>query len=203
MGQAQLATQHLSIEEWLALEESTGERYEYHFGQVFAMAGGTINHTRIARNAVVALDNHFTDNGKNCEAFQAELKVEINEEGRYVYPDTQAVCGDVEESENVTGAITNPRLVVEVTSESSGDYDRGAKFRYYSRLPSVREYLILEQTQMAATLYRRDEADTLFRRSDYEGGEAVLELRSVDLEVPLEVFYRRVEFAGEEAKVEV
>ena len=203
MGQAQLATQHLSIEEWLALEESTGERYEYHFGQVFAMAGGTRNHSLISGNAFYVIENNFRAKGLPCETHTSDLKIEVDEEGRYVYPDTLAVCGDVEESENVTGAITNPRLVVEVTSESSGDYDRGAKFRYYSRLPSVREYLILEQTQMAATLYRRDEADALFSRSDYEGGETMLELRSVDLEVPLEVFYRRVEFAGEEAKVEV
>ena len=197
MGRLQLATQQLSIEEWLALEQSTGERYEYHFGEVFAMAGGTRAHSLISGNAFYAIEDNFRAKGLPCETHTSDLKIEVNPRGRYVYPDTLAVCEDVEESDKVTGAIKNPRLVVEVTSESSGGYDRGAKFRYYSRLASVREYLILEQTQMAATLYRRGEAGGLFVRLDYEGPEAVVELRSVELEVALEVFYRRVVFDKE------
>lgn len=198
MGHPQLATQHLSIDEWLALEQSTGERYEYHFGEVFAMAGGTRAHSLISGNAFYAVENNFRTKGLPCETHTSDLKIEVNAKGRYVYPDTLAVCDEIEESDKVTGAITNPRLVIEVTSESSGEYDRGAKFRYYSRLPSVREYLILEQTQMAATLYRRGEAGGLFVRLDYEGPASILELRSVELEVTLDVFYRRVEFVSKE-----
>ena len=202
MGDPQVQRKTLSINEWLALEQSEDIRFEYHFGEVFAMAGGTINHTRIGRNALVLLDNHFAAQNKNCEAFQADLKVEVNPKGRYVYPDTVAICGDLEESEHVTGAVRNPILVIEVISESSGNYDQGPKFRHYSRIPSVREYLILDQDQAAATLYRRGGVGELFGRRDFVGMEAVLQLASVGLELPLSSFYRNVNFSTEGQDIE-
>ncbi len=195
MGFAQKKTDTLTIEAWLALEQETGVRYEYHLGEVFAMAGGTLDHTRIGKNTTVELENHFVRSGKNCEAFPAELKVEISPKGRYVYPDTVAVCDEVENSEIVTGAIRNPILVVEVTSESSEAYDHGAKFRYYRRLSSLKEYLILEQAEPVATLYRRNGAGDIFTRHDFEGLDATLTLGSVDLEIPLGRLYRNVAFA--------
>ncbi|MEL7161305.1 MAG: Uma2 family endonuclease [Bacteroidota bacterium] len=198
MGQPQVAKKTYTIEEWLALEEETGERYEYHFGEIFsvsAMAGGSMAHTRISRNALVNIDNHFTGKKKNCEVFSSEAKIQVNTAGRYVYPDTLAVCGDVEESEKVKGAILNPILVIEVVSDSSEAYDRGAKFRYYRRLPSVKEYLILEQVRPAATVYRRQGNGDIFSRYEYEGLEATVALTSIDLELPLGRFYRNVEFS--------
>lgn len=193
MGQPIPKQKDYTIEEWLALERETGERYEYHFGEVFAMAGGTLNHTRIGRNALYELENHFRQSDKSCEAFQSDLKVEIKPNGRYVYPDTLAVCGDIDESDKVTGAVKNPILVIEVVSESSGAYDRGVKFRYYRQLPTVLEYLILEQKEMAATLYRRSGAGDLFVRHEFEGAEATVVLESVGLEVPLGRLYRNVD----------
>ncbi|OAV46157.1 Uma2 family endonuclease [Lewinella sp. 4G2] len=195
MGRPPIAKQHLSIDEWLALEKSTGERYEYHLGEVFAMAGGTRAHSLISGNAFYALEENTRAKGLPCETHASDLKIEVSSKGHYVYPDMLVVCEEVKESDSVAGAITNPQLVIEVTSENSDSYDRGVKFRYYSRLPSVLEYLILDQTQMVATLYRRREKDALFVREDFEGLEATLELRSVELEVQLAVFYRQVEFA--------
>lgn len=201
MGQPPPEQKDYTIDEWLALEQETGERYEYHFGEVFAMAGGTLNHTRIGRNALFELENHFRRSKRPCEAFQAVLKVEIKPNGRYVYPDTLAICGDIDASDKVSGAVKNPVLVIEVVSESSGAYDRGVKFKYYRQLPTVLEYLILEQTDVAATLYRRSGAGDLFVRHEYEGPEAELRLESVGLALPLGRLYRSVQFgegAGEQ-----
>lgn len=200
MGQAEVEKRLYSLEEWLALEESDDIRYEFHFGEVFAMAGGTLNHARIGKNAAYLLEDFFRESGKNCEAFQADLKVEIQKSNRYVYPDTLAVCGDVEESEKITGAITNPVLVIEVVSDSSESYDRGQKYRYYRRLPSVKEYLLLEQKRAGATLYRRNGDGDLFTRIEYEGPEAIIDLQCVELEVPLMSFYRNVELPPKTGK---
>lgn len=77
--------------------------------------------------------------------FSSEFKTQIEEADRYVNPDATAVCGKVDQSDETVGAITNPVLVIEVVSDSSESYDRGQKYRYYRRLPSVKEYLLLEQ----------------------------------------------------------
>lgn len=194
MGQAELQKKQYTIEEWLALEQAEGVRYEYHFGEVFAMAGGTINHGRISGNAYFLIEENFRNKEKNCETFTSDIKVEVKLDGRYVYPDTLAVCGDVERSKKTSGSITNPVLVVEVVSESSGDYDRGDKYRYYKRLPSVKEYLILDQKKPVAILHRRNGSGDIFSTLDYEGMEVEMELTSIDLKLKLGAFYRNVDF---------
>ena len=197
MGQPQLKNEKYTIEEWQKLEESGETRYEFHYGEVFAMAGGTINHGRIGRNALFELENHFRTQGKNCEALTSDIKIEIAKNLRYVYPDTLAVCGDVKESEKITGAITNPVFVIEVLSESSEAYDNGAKFRYYKKLPSLKEYFLIDQHRSLAVLYRRNGTGDIFSRIDFEGMDSLIELESVALKLPLSAFYRGVELEEE------
>ena len=194
MGQAQVQLQELTLDEWIALEKSNDTRYEYHFGEVYAMAGGTYNHTQISDNAFYELEDNSRKKDLPCRTHSSDLKIEVTPKGRYVYPDTLVVCGEIEHSKKVKGAIRNPILVVEVVSESSEAYDRGAKFRYYRQLSSLREYLILEQAQPAATLYRRSAPSELFTRDEIVGMDSLLSLESVDLEVPLGRFYRNVDF---------
>lgn len=154
-----------SIEEWLALEEATGIKYEYHFGEIYAvcqgelkpgevtdMAEGTIAHTIICGNAFRSLENHFEENDGDYQAFISEIKIEIDKAGRYVYPDTLAVCGDVQESTTTVGAVLNPALVIEVTSASTIEYDRVGKFKYYTSLPSVQQYAVVSQVGPLVTL---------------------------------------------------
>jgi len=197
MGQPKIEKKHLSISEWVELEQSGDLRYEYHLGEIFAMAGGTIHHTMISSNAAFEVENHFRSTNKNCIALNSEAKIEINKDKRYVYPDTLAICGEVKESEHIKGAVTNPILVIEVTSESSGAYDRGVKYKYYKRLPSVKEYLILEQAKYEATLYRRNGDGDIFSRIEFEGPDAIVELNSIQLSIQLGKFYRNVIFSPE------
>lgn len=194
MGQPQVEKQKYSIEEWLALEESTGVRYEYHFGEVFSMAGGTSNHGTIADNTFFETEAHNRARGGKCRSLSSEFKTVISEKGRYVYPDTAVVCGEVDWSDTVKGAVKNPILVVEVVSDSSEGYDRGEKFRYYRRLPSIKEYLILDQKKAAAILHRRNGSGDIFSTLDYEGMEVEIELTSIDLKLELGAFYRNVNF---------
>lgn len=195
MGQAQLQDQ-LSILEWQELEQTGEVRYEYHHGEIFAMAGGTLNHTRISGNAYRAIENNFEATESDCQAFTSELKIEIEQEGRYVYPDTLAVCGEIAESDKVKGAILNPVLVVEVTSKSSESYDRTGKFEFYTSLPSLKQYLIASQYSPFVTLYNRNGTNSSFDKNPVEirGLTGVIDLFSVQLMLPMKALYRNVEF---------
>ncbi len=196
MGQPQVKNDKLSIAEWLEQEQSEGVRYEYHNGEVFAMAGGTLKHTVISGNAYRLLENNFIDKDKDCQAFISELKIEISKEGRYVYPDTLAVCGKVEESQSVPGAILNPVLVIEVTSKSSEAYDRDGKFHFYTSLPSVKQYMIVSQAGPFVTLYNRDPESGLFDPPFIEvrGLEGTIDLFSVGYQMPMQELYRKITF---------
>lgn len=183
----------LSLADYLALERSGDTRYEYHFGTVYAMAGGTIRHTLISGNAFNSIKNGLRSKKSDCLTFNSEIKIEITPGGRYVYPDAAVACPPVQESKQLTGAITNPVLLIEVLSENSEGYDRGDKFKYYRTLPSLQEYLLISQDKPAVTLYRRGTGSDLFRIIDIEGRDANLELTSIGITLPLSVLYEAID----------
>ncbi|WP_183493755.1 Uma2 family endonuclease [Neolewinella aquimaris] len=183
----------LPITEYLAFEQQGEVRYEYHEGEVFAMAGGTIQHSIICANCAGLLRSEIVAGGKKCIAFNSEVKVEINEGSRYVYPDAAVVCGKVNESDTITGAVRNPRVIVEVISASSADYDRGSKMRYYLSLPTVREILLIDQDKIHVTLYRRYEESNLGSFHYADGLEESITLASLGVSLPLSELYRDVQ----------
>ena len=111
---------NLSLTEYQQLEENTSTRYEYHDGEVFAMAGGTFEHSAITAN-VVGLFNNLLP--KNCRPLESNLKIYISTVKKGLYPDVSVVCRPVERMKEIN-AITNPVLLVEVLSKSTAGYDR-------------------------------------------------------------------------------
>lgn len=194
MVDAAQSQRNYSIEEWLRLEKESNTRHEFHDGEVYAMSGGTYNHGTLVDNAQFAVRSHFDRGNKNCRAFSSEFKLQIEKSKRYVYPDTLAVCGDVERSDNIPGAILNPIVVVEVLSKSSENYDMGKKYYWYSKLPSVQEYLMVVQDEPRAILRRRHGTADIFQHIEVVGLEATIELQSIGLQLPMQTLYRYVDW---------
>ncbi len=189
MGQEKIA-----ISDYLAIEQEDGVRYEFHEGKLFAMAGGSLPHTDISTNVVGELRNLIRSNDGGCKSFNSDMKIEIKPGVKYVYPDAGVSCPDHKESKFLKGAITNPRLVVEVTSPSSGDYDRGHKFRWYFSLPSVKEYLLISQDEPLVMLYRKHGEGDLFGMVTAQGMDESIELRSIGITMKLSEIYYGVNF---------
>ena len=179
-----------TLEEYLALERSGEVRYEYHRGQVFAMAGGTLAHSTICHNTAGELREATKRTGK-CFSFNSETKIEISPGGRYVYPDAGLACPTAKESDRLSGAIINPTLLVEVVNTSSADYDRGEKMHYYFSLPTLKEYLLIHQDHFEVTIYRR--RGDLMRIDRYQGLAAAVPLESIEAEILLADIYRNVQ----------
>jgi Uma2 family endonuclease len=187
MGQAQ--HDYIAISNYLTIEREDDVRYEYHDGELFATAGGTLTHSTICNNVAGELRGLTRKTG-SCVSFNSEMKIEIVKKNKYVYPDAGLACPKLEESENITGAITNPRLIVEVTSADSEGYDRGNKLKYYFGLPSVLEYLIVAQDKAEVTLWRQ--RGDLFKLDTYAGLDAVISLESIQGELLLQDIYENV-----------
>lgn len=186
----------LPIEQYLEVERKGEVRLEYHRGDLYAMAGGTVAHSTLCTNVSALLHREAKAAAKGCRTFNSEMKVEIEEDGRYVYPDATVVCGKVEESKNIKGSITNPTVVVEVVSKDSGDYDRGTKLSWYLSLPSVQEYMIIEQDRPYVTVFRRQGPGTLGRFVYADGLSASIFLESIDVTISLAELYADVEFGA-------
>ncbi len=187
---------HLSLAEYNQLEEETNQRYEYHDGEVFAMAGAATDvgdpvHGAIAGNLIGLL--HSALRPKDCTVLTSDVKFYIPSINRSLYPDVSVVCGPSERSEQDTKALTNPILLIEVLSDGNASYDRGTKFHYYSELPSLREYVLVEQHTWKVETRYRSRPEEPWQMDWFSGESAEVRLRSVDLTLPMADLYRRTE----------
>jgi Uma2 family endonuclease len=154
MGQAEQQPRRLTVEEYFALEEGSEVRHEFFEGEVFAMAGASATHNRLAGNCYTYLRSGLR--GKGCEVFFESVQLAV-EQGRYYnYPDVLVTCDPVDLQAERT--MTAPILLIEVLSKSTENRDRSWKFNQYKQLPSLRHYLLVSQTTCLVEWYQREES---------------------------------------------
>jgi Uma2 family endonuclease len=181
-------------EEYLAYEATADHRSEYFHGEIYAMAGGSANHNQIVVNLVVALETAFER--KPCRVFANDMRLLVKRDGLYTYPDIVVICGRIEFAPGRTDTVTNPTLIIEVWSESTKDYDRGSKFAIYRQLPTLQEYVMIDQARVYVESFRRVEGAKWLLES-YEQREDQLQLHSLELELPLHKIYNKVDWQVE------
>lgn len=180
----------VSIEEYLAIESAATEKYEYHDGQIYAMAGGTYEHGLICGNIFAEIRSSLIARDSPCIAMSSEIKLHVVAENSFLYPDTMVVCEEVEKSETEPNAVTNPVLVIEVLSKSTATYDRGDKFFLYRQIASLQEYVLIEQDKAQIEIYKRE--GLLWKITRVKGLEHSLSLSSIGLDIDLAKIYFRV-----------
>ncbi len=180
------------IEEYIELEKSSEERYEYFAGEVFVMAGANLEHLHIGKNISRHLENK--SDGKLCEAFPFDMRVKVPAAPPYRYPDVTVVCGElIMEDFQGLPRLVNPLLLVEVLSPTTKDYDTDAKFLANQSIESFQEYLLVAQDRPHVTRYVR-QADNQWLRADIIGLENSIELKSLGVTRSLTEIYQSVKF---------
>ncbi len=176
----------MTPEEYLEIERKAEFKSEYYNGEMFAMAGTTINHGRLATDLTIILGQQLQ--GRGCHIHGSDIRVRVRSADLYTYPDLSVVCGTDEiEEEN----LLNPTLIVEVLSPSTEAYDRGRKFEYYRCIESLREYLLIAQDRMQVDLFTK-QADERWLLTSASKPEETVELHSIGCQVPLATLYARV-----------
>ncbi len=174
-----------TIEQWLAIEEVTGEKYEYHDGKLVswrAMAGGTWQHALIASNLAGIVFRDYAERTaqfKDCHAYTSDLRIAISNEKRYVYPDTAIICGKPVFDKRVPTAVVNPRVIFEVISSSSEQFDAGEKFDYYEQLDTLRDYVLVGQKSKRVEVRTRASATSPWRVFVYLDSDGAFTLPSL------------------------
>jgi Uma2 family endonuclease len=145
----------MTYADYLVAEAASDTRHEYLRGEVYAMAGGTPTHARLAMAIGIALGNALS--ARPCGVFGSDLRVRVEATDLSTYPDITVVCGKLEHAALDPHAATNPILIVEVLSDSTEAYDRGEKFAHYRRAPSLREYLLVSQREARLEAYYKND----------------------------------------------
>jgi Uma2 family endonuclease len=187
---------YFTPEEYFAWEEQQLEKHELIDGLVYAMSGGTKNHSAIKLNILVLLKDHLR--GSKCRVFNSDLKINILCTTNYTYPDLSVTCDDRDREHPLY--ITYPCLIVEVLLPSTEAYDRGKKFDRYRRNPNLIDYVLVSSDEMAIDIYHRKDTGEWVILSYREGDR--VDLKSINLSLPIEQFYEGVTFESSPLKEE-
>jgi len=170
-----------SYAEYLALEASSNVKHEYLTGQIYGRAGGTPEHAALAAAAIGLLFPQLVRS--RCRLHDSDLRVRVLETGLATYPDVTVVCGPRERDPEDANAVTNPTLLVEVTSPSTEEYDRGDKFAHYKRIASLEQYAIISHRERNVEVWSRGDGDAWSCNAVSDGGIATLASIACSLEI--------------------
>jgi Uma2 family endonuclease len=185
------ARRKLTEAEYLALERRSEVKHELVDGTMVAMAGASPTHVLIVTNLVIALGNQLKD--RECTVYASDLRVKIQKSGRFTYPDVAVVCGRIELGTEQQDVLLNPRVLIEVLSDSTKNYDRGEKFEHYRSIPSFTEYLLVAQDRHHVEHHvRQRDGRWLLEETDSIADSVVLE--SIECRLELAEIYAKVRF---------
>lgn len=181
-----------TIDEYLAFEAKSERKHEYYDGEIFAMAGTSLDHGRIISNLARILGNQFLD--QLCEVITSDLRVRTKK-NLYTYPDLVIICEKPQLEGNEPRTLLNPRLLIEVLSPSTEHYDRTTKFKHYKTIPSLKEYVLVSQVEPRIEVFTMSD-DGVWPEEPviYSGLDAMATYASVPCQLPLTDIYRNVEF---------
>jgi Uma2 family endonuclease len=182
----------LSPAEYLRIERAAPYRNEYFAGEMFAMAGGSPRHSLIKANLVRELGNRLE--GGTCAAYDSDLRIRVSATGLYTYADASVICGELQQDAQDPHTVLNPTLLAEVLSDSTEAYDRGKTFDHFSKLPSLKEYVLVSQDSPKVERHSRN-ADGTWTPTIRTGLDQLLDLPSIGVTVSLAEVFDRVEFS--------
>jgi len=177
---------YISPEEYLATERVAGTKSEYLHGMVLAMAGAGLTHNQIEHNLHLELGKLL--NGSNCHMLGSNMRVTNPSHDSYMYPDALVYCGEPEMADNQFDTLTNPVVIFEISSPSTGGFDNARKFFYYQEIPSLREYYMIETSTRQVTMVRKQAGKSwLFETTS--AGTTDITLPVLGLSLPLDALY--------------
>lgn len=172
----------ISEEEYLRRERAAEFKSEFVGGESFAMSGGSLRHSGLAMAWGAQLINELR--GSKCFVFSSDARVRTPTTGSYVYPDLSVVCGQPATYGASNDVLTNPKIIVEVLSPSTSDYDRGKKFELYREIPSLSEYILVHTDAVQVEHYSR-QADNSWIFREYSGNDSRITLTSAGCSIRL------------------
>ncbi len=186
MSQLAYTQNYISIEEYLEGEVISKVKHEYIDGEVFAMAGASRKHNLISGNIFSDLKNKLKQNKSSCEIYSSDMKVKVSlSSTSFFYPDVMVVCDTDDEDDYYQNT---PKLIVEVISKSTRRNDFTTKMMSYFNIPSLEEYVLIEQDFCQVYVYRKNEN---WKSTAYFLGDEI-NFESIDTIISVEDIYYQI-----------
>lgn len=190
MAEAKEEKSFITPEEYFQMDDASEEKLTFYRGEIFAMVGARFEHNQICTN----IGAHFnTVLPESCFIVGAAMRVQVEEETHYTYPDIAVVCGPPEFLDaQKRNTLLNPVLIAEVLSKSTQSFDRGDKFASYRKIDTLKHYLLVDQYAVHIEHFYKN------TRGHWELAEKhrlddVLELTHIACDLPVREIYRRID----------
>jgi Uma2 family endonuclease len=192
MEAIKLEKRKYSTDEYFQLLKGSREKLELINGVIRMMSGATRNHNDIAANTFVALRTA----GSGCYITASDTAVGVAETGSYFFPDISATCEEPTFEDRGIAVLNNPNLIIEVLSLSTERKDKGVKFEAYTKLKSLKEYILIDSKALQVHAYYRLEQGS-WEIGNYFNREQHVEVKTLGVSVPMATIYEGVEFEDE------
>jgi Uma2 family endonuclease len=168
--------------DYVALELASPTKHEFLDGEIYAMAGGSEEHSALAAEVLRALGNAI--GSRPCRVHTSDLRIYVEAAGLATFPDGSVICGPLDQHRASPSATAlNPMILLEVTSDSSEEYDTGAKLEYYRTIPSLRDYVVVSHRERRIVVHRRVNDTEWTTRVAIAGGRVAVESLAAELVV--------------------
>lgn len=173
--------------DYVALELACPTKHEFLDGEIYAMAGGSEEHSALAASVLRLLGNAIGD--RPCRTHTSDLRIYVEAVGLATFPDASVICGPLEQhAPSPVATALNPRILVEVTSDSSEEYDTGTKLEAYLTIPSLTEYVVVSHRERRITVHGRAREGEWTTRVAIAGGSVGVE--SLGMQLVVDEAYR-------------
>lgn len=186
----------LTEAEYLANENASEFRSEFYDGEVFAMTDASVKQNRIKEN--LGGEIYAKLKGGKCQSFSSDQRVKVQDTGLIAYPDIIVVCGELKLDDTDAYSIVNPQVIIEILSPSTQRRDRVFKFAHYQQFPTLKEYILVSQTDMDIEHMVRNENDRWELTATW-GAEGEFRLASLPISIKRADIFAGVEFPPETA----
>lgn len=174
--------------DYVGLERYGQTKHEFLDGEIYAMAGGSAEHAALAAELLRVLSQATA--AEPCRVYTSDLRVYVESTGLATFPDGSVICGPlVQHPPSPEATAVNPTVLVEVTSDSSEDYDQGLKLEHYRTIPTLRDYVVVSHRERRITVHSRTEAGDWVTRTAVTGGR--VGVRSLSAELAVDEIYRK------------
>lgn len=173
--------------DYVALEAESSTKHEFLGGEIYAMAGGSEEHSALAAEVLRALGNAVGE--RPCRVHTSDLRIYVEAAGLATFPDGAVICGELQQhTPSPAATALNPTVLVEVTSDSSEHYDTDAKLEFYKTIPSLKDYVIVSHRERRITVHHRaSDGSWTPRVAIARGG---VEVESLGAELIVDTVYR-------------
>jgi Uma2 family endonuclease len=166
--------------DYVALEVDSPTKHEFLDGEIYAMAGGSEEHSALAAE-VIGILRDATRQGP-CRVHTSDLRLYVEAAGLATFPDGSVICGPLEQhGPSPKATALNPTLLLEITSDSSEEFDTRDKVEFYRTIPSLRAYVIVSHRERRIAVHERSATDEWVTRVAISGGRVAVGCLHIDL----------------------